>query len=247
MADKPERVSAIIPVFNGERYLAQAIASVQTQGPVVAQLIVVDDGSTDQSGALASLLAPDAILVRQSNLGPGAARNAGASLARGDYLAFLDADDVWMPGKLAAQVAALDADPLLDIVGGAVEPFVSPDLDPADAARLHCHAGPLTGYVFGALLIRREAFARVGPIATGLTVGEGIDWLDRARNAGLRIDMRPEVVLRRRLHATNLGVRQRQAAGDYARVLKASLDRRRQLASASSTPSLNAHAGSSSC
>lgn len=220
-------VSVIIPVFNGERYIQEAIESVMAQQVPSLELIVVDDGSTDSSAAVVERVMPEARCLCQSHAGPGAARNLGTSVAIGRFLAFLDADDTWQPDKLSRQLAAFDADPALDIVTGLVEQFRSPELEPAVALRLHCPDQPLPGYVFGAALIRREAFDRVGPIATNVTRAEGVDWFARARGLGLRIHELPEVVLNRRLHTTNSSLRNRDSAVDFVRVLKASLDRRR--------------------
>jgi glycosyltransferase involved in cell wall biosynthesis len=223
-------VSAIIPVFNGERYLGEAIRSIQAQSNPAGELVVIDDGSSDGSAALAQRLAPEARYFHQPNQGAGAARNLGASVARGRFLAFLDADDLWPVDKLARQLAAFQSESSADIITGLVEQFRSPDLDPAAAARLHCPAQLQPGFLFGAMLIRREAFDRVGPLKTNLTVGETVDWLARATALGVRISTLPELALRRRLHHGNLGVRFRHCAGDYARVLKGILDHRRATA-----------------
>jgi glycosyltransferase involved in cell wall biosynthesis len=234
-------VSAIIPVFNGERYLEEAIDSVRAQAVEALELILVDDGSTDGSASLARRVAPDAALLHQANQGPGSARNAGVRRARGEFIAFLDADDLWVPGKLARQLGAFEREPSLDIVTGLVEQFRSAELDPATSARLSCPDRPIPGMVFGATLIRRAAFERVGPIATDLTLGEAIDWFARARALGVSIRQHEEIALRRRLHDTNLTLRHRQSASDYARVLKACLDRRR--AADSPTPGTTREAG----
>src|SRR4051812_26931964 len=111
-------ISVIIGVFNGEPYLREAIESVlaQTYSPV--ELIVVDDGSEDATGALATGFGRRLHYVRQPNGGMGAARNTGLSLATGDYLAFLDADDRFLPDKLERQMAVFEADPSVDMVFG---------------------------------------------------------------------------------------------------------------------------------
>jgi len=219
-------VSAIIPVYNGERYLAEAIESVLAQEHNSLELIVVDDGSRDGSAAIARRF-PAVRYRYQPNGGIGAARNLGLQLARGRFIAFLDADDVWAPGKLAAQVQAFAADPRLDIVSGHVEQFRSPDLDEVTARRIRFPRELLPGYSFGAMLIKREAFLRVGPVSTVRTKAECVDWCLRATDLGLRVAMLPDVLLRRRLHDGNHSLEHRRSLGDYAHALKASLDRRR--------------------
>lgn len=106
MSDGPT-VSVIIPVYNGERFLAEAIRSALDQTLSPAEIIVIDDGSTDASAEVARGFGPPVRVLAQANLGPAAARNLGVAHAAGDLLAFLDADDLWMPEKLAYQVQFL--------------------------------------------------------------------------------------------------------------------------------------------
>ena len=119
-------VSVIIPVYNGERYLGEAIESVLAQTYKEVELIVVDDGSTDKSAAVARCFT-DVRYCFQPNSGIGAARNQGADLARGGLLAFLDADDRWVRDKLLWQTKALAADNELAMVFGHVQQFPSPE------------------------------------------------------------------------------------------------------------------------
>jgi glycosyltransferase involved in cell wall biosynthesis len=105
------KVSAIIPVFNGSATLRQAIDSVLDQGSCSLELIVVDDGSTDSTPAIIESYGAQVQQIRQSNAGPAAARNAGVRSARGEYLAFLDADDQWLPGMLDRAIVMLDSHP----------------------------------------------------------------------------------------------------------------------------------------
>lgn len=221
-------VSAIIPVFDGAAYLGEAITSVLGQTRPPDELLIVDDGSTDDSARLARRLAPEALVDSAPHAGIGAARNRGLDLAqKGNLIAFLDADDVWTPDKLERQLAALARDSSVDIVTGMVEHFYSADLDSTVRRRIECPAGPMVGHHFGAMLIRRRAFEQAGRLRTDLVVGEVIDWCARASDLGVRTTVLPGVVMKRRLHAANHGRRQRQAAPDYARLLKFSLDRRR--------------------
>ena len=105
------KVSAIIPVFNGTATLRQAIDSVLDQGSSGLELIVVDDGSTDSTPAMIESYGARVRQIRQTNAGPAAARNAGVRIARGEYLAFLDADDRWLPAMLDRSIEMLDSDP----------------------------------------------------------------------------------------------------------------------------------------
>jgi glycosyltransferase involved in cell wall biosynthesis len=217
-------VSVIVPAHNAAPYLAEAIESIQAQAYGNLDIVVIDDGSTD---ATAEIAAVDGVrLQRQPQRGAGAARNAGLALARGEFIAFLDADDLWTTGRLGLQLSAAASQPHPDLVFGPVEQFISPEIDAAEAG-LYCPEGSSPAYLVGCLLARASAFERVGGFREDLQLGEFVDWCARAEELGLRSHMLDETVLRRRIHSTNLGLTRRDAAGDYAVVLKAALDRRR--------------------
>jgi glycosyltransferase involved in cell wall biosynthesis len=220
-------VSVIIPVYNGARYLGEAIGSVLAQTDPAGQILVVNDGSTDASPDVARSFGPGVTCVTQPHAGLSAALNRGVEGARGGLLAFLDADDLWAAHKLSRQLDALDADPAVEAVFAHIEQFVSPELDPAAAPRLLPGGRRVPGWVLGAMLIRAEAFRRVGAFDVRWRIGPFVDWYLRAQDAGLRATMLPDTLLRRRLHADNLGTRERALRGDYARILKSALLRRR--------------------
>lgn len=224
-------VSVVVPVHNGEAYLAEAIESVLAQSYRPVELIVVDDGSTDRSPAIAGKYAAEGVSVlRQTNRGTGAARNAGVEASRGELVAHLDADDVWLESKLRLQVEILMADPAIAVACGLVEEFLSPDLDESQRRRVRAPRGPLPGHVLQAMLIRRGAHELVGDFETSWQVGQDLAWLLRARECGLRFAEIPQVVVRRRLHAANKGRRRPELATQRCEILKRSLDRRRATA-----------------
>ena len=228
MTEPRRLVSVIIPVYNGERYLAEAVRSVLAQRYDPMEVIVVDDGSTDGTAAVARRFDLPVRRHFQSNSGAGAARNSGVQLSQGEILAFLDADDLWLPDKLALQMAALQADSSLDMVFGHMQQFHSPELSAERKAKLAGDRETMPGYHCGTLLIKRDSFLRVGPFSTERRVGEFIDWYARAMELELRHLMLPDVVTRRRLHDANMGIRERDSRSDYVRILKVSLDRRRK-------------------
>ncbi len=224
------RTSVIISVFNAERYLAAAIESVLGQTSPPDELIVVDDGSTDGSAMVAAGYGDSVHLLRQENRGTGAGRNRGIDAAAGELVAFLDADDLWEPGKLAHQSAILLDRPELDAVFGHSVQFVSPELATANAARLNVPPGSMPGLAASTMLVRSAAFQRVGRFREDHLLGEFIDWYSRALAAGFRSIVDPKVVHHRRIHDSNLGILRREDRGDYARILKAALDRKRTAA-----------------
>jgi glycosyltransferase involved in cell wall biosynthesis len=220
-------ISVMIGAYNARPYLAEAIDSVFAQTHRPLELIVVDDGSDDGTGEVAQSYGDRLTFVRQERGGNGAARNRAVTLARGPYFAFLDADDVFTPRKLELQLAILQADPAVDVVFGHVEEFVSPELPPEVKAGIRAPAPASPWAAPNLMLARREAFERVGPFSTSLRVGVTVDWIARAKEAGLKTVVPPEVVLRRRLHTQNNGIREADARSQYLHVLKASIDRRR--------------------
>src|SRR5688572_32276770 len=100
------RVSVIIPARNAGRWIREAIESVLAQTAPAHECIVIDDGSTDDTARVAAEFGAPVRVITTGGRGVAAARNAGAASATGDYLAFLDADDVWLPRKLELQLAA---------------------------------------------------------------------------------------------------------------------------------------------
>ncbi len=235
---RKESVSVIIPVYNGQRYIEAAIGSVLAQTAPAGEIVVVDDGSTDRSAEVARSFGPPVRCAMEPHTGLPGALNRGVELARGAFLAFLDADDLWTEDKLARQVAALDADARIDAVFAHVEQFVSPDVDPAIAPTILRGLETAPGYLAGAMLIRAEAFHRVGPFDLRWQIGNFIDWYLRGQDAGLEHLMLPHVLLRRRLHRDNMGIRERASRGDYARILKGAIDRRRREQDATTDPPL---------
>ena len=225
--ERHKLLSVIIPVYNTADYLGAALDSVFRQDYEPMEVVVLDDGSWDRSGQIARSYGPPVRYRRQHHQGVAAARNAGMAIARGEYLAFLDADDLYLPGKLKAQTEALRQDKKIDMVFGSIVQFVSPELDAEVKAHLRCPPEPQPGYCATCLMVRRHSATKVGPFAPGLRAGEFIDWFDRARHLGLAWVHLPFVVAKRRLHPNNSGRRNRAAIRDYAVMAKAAIDRRR--------------------
>lgn len=202
----PATVTAIIPVFNGEQFIADAIESVLAQTRPVLELIVVDDGSTDGTLDVVARF-PSVVLIRQANAGPAAARNRAIEVARGDYIAPVDADDMWPADRIEVMAAVLDDEPAVGSVGGLQRLLVEPGAPiPAwvpngdvEAARGEGLARPT-----GSMLTRRSVFDQVGLFAEDLRHGEDTDWYLRAQDAGVGIRELEHVVLVRRIHHHNL-------------------------------------------
>lgn len=217
-------LAVVIPAWNAERYLGEAIESVLGQTVPVDTILVVDDGSTDATAAVARRY-PAVRLVQQVNAGAGAARNRGVAATDEALLAFLDADDVWLPHKLEQQLPLLD-EPGVGAVFGLVQNFLSPDV--ADAlADLEFERRPLRGFVPSALVLARAEWEQVGPFATGVPLTDWVDWYLRLVERDARVAVVDEVVARRRVHGKNQTMLDPDARVAYVRSVKAALDRRR--------------------
>jgi glycosyltransferase involved in cell wall biosynthesis len=217
-------VSVVIPAYNCGRYLPAAIASVRAQACPALEIIVVDDGSTDDTPAVVERIG-GVVYRRQPRGGAAAARNAGVRAAEGTFLAFLDADDCWCANKIARQMPHLVQFDK-DMVFGHAREFTATDV--ADGRRLAPHT--LRARCAGTMLIATDTFRRAGEFHTGWRVGEFIDWYLRAAELGLTEAVVDEVVLYRRLHQDNSGREAGAGRRDYLRIIKGALDRRRNAA-----------------
>ena len=205
---KRMKVSVIIPCFNAGAYLAQAVSSVREQRvsyPLTMEIIVIDDGSTD--GCVERLKAsPDLIVLCQSHQGAAAARNYGMRKAKGDWLLFLDADDVLMPGSIESLYKGILQNEGSVVALGMAKEFISEELDAKTAVRLPKKETPFGAFLSGCCFGKKEALLKVGFFDTGLNqAGETVDWLVRLRNSGVQMVQLDVVTVRRRIHLTNTG------------------------------------------
>jgi glycosyltransferase involved in cell wall biosynthesis len=228
------RISTIIPVFNGEQYIGHALDSVLAQTLPPDEIVVVDDGSTDNTPDILRRYAEQHAkgrmrVISRKNSGTGPALNTAVSAATGDAFAFLDADDLWESNKLEIQRDALLADSDLEAVFGYMQQFASPDVDPEISRKFVVPKDPQPGINKITLLILRTAFERIGPFGVNAHGADFIDWYARANLFGLRFRMLPSVVALRRHHPGNFGrLRRADGHGAILQALKSSLDRRRK-------------------
>lgn len=220
-----QTISVIIPAYNAEPFLKEALDSVSQQKcDQDIEIIVVDDGSTDGTAEIARAY-QSVVYLKQEHLGISQARNTGMSNCQGDYIAFLDADDLYVETKLALQMEVLRNDSSVHAIFGHMSEFVTA------GEQIPLHRKPVADapcYIAGTTLMRRSFAETIGPFDTSLRFGEFIDWYSRARAKGLHDVMLSQVVLKRRMHANNTTMGAPQTAMDYARVLKAHLVRSRQ-------------------
>jgi len=217
-------VSCIIPTRNGERYLGQAIESLMAQTWQPIEIIVVDDGSSDRSVAIAAGFGKAVRVASHPVANPVIARNHGMTLATGEFLGFLDQDDLWIPEKLALQMAAFDDDPTLDVCVGMIQRFTQ--ASPQDKMTMVGPAVP--GYLSVAMLARRRAFGRVGALDPVYFHSDSAEWFLRARARGIGVRLLPQTLAYHRDHDSNRSLTHGNCArNEFLRLLKSKLDRER--------------------
>jgi glycosyltransferase involved in cell wall biosynthesis len=226
MTKSETTVSVILPAFNGERYLEEALCSAVEQSLPPFEVIVVDDGSTDASSEIAEGFGAPVRCIRQTNTGVAGARNRGLSAATGEFIAFLDHDDVWPREKLEIQVGALRSNPDVDIVSGRMRVFGGA-LPGRPWSAQGSREAPAGAYL-PAALIRRSVFDRIGFLDESIGhAADDLEWFVRARDLGVRRLTLNVVTLLYRWHGGNTSTDIDSAAAGQLEAVKLSLDRRR--------------------
>jgi hypothetical protein len=216
-------VSCVIPVFNGERFLAEAIASVLDQSVPVGEVIVVDDGSTDATQAVTRSFGSRVTYLRQQNAGPSSARNLGISHASGDCIALLDSDDRWHPEKTAIQMAQFEARAELALSSTYMRNFWT-----ADAVFEKADTPEEAPNLASSLIVRRSLFGVIGLLDASLKHRDLHEFVLRATDAGHVMEALPDVLVERRIHDANMS-RTRNAEGEaeLLAIARARITRRR--------------------
>lgn len=196
-------VSIVLPVYNGARFLSSAFETIRVQNYPALEVIVIDDGSTDDSAQIAAHHHDSFPIhfISQPHQGAAAARNQGLTMATGDLITFLDVDDLYPAGKLHLQVERLNRQPDLDIVSGHTKPLMTIG---ADDQNLFTNEEAVAAFNLGAAVFRREVFARVGAFDEGLRFSEDVDWFIRALEHGCKIAIMQAVTLYYRQHNSNI-------------------------------------------
>ena len=219
-------VSCIIPVYNGERFVGEAIATVLAQSHQPVEVIVVDDGSTDGTSAVVRTFGSSVHYIEQPNAGPPAARNAGIRAAQGEFVGFLDADDRWHPEKLTRQLALFDAEPELDCCLTLVRLFWD-DVRCAEEMAYRAKGQiEVETQQQSSMLVRRAVFDRVGLFDPELPHAALVEWFERAQARGMRTGRLSEVVAERRMHDANFS-RRANSRDEILHLVKRRLDERR--------------------
>jgi glycosyltransferase involved in cell wall biosynthesis len=214
--------TVIVAAYNGEKFLRETLESLFAQDFDAYDVVFVDDGSEDATGEIARSF--PLRYVRQANQGLPAARNAGLAIAEGEFIAFLDDDDVLPPNKLSLQVRHLREHPETGCVVGRCE-WIFEGIDPPSLKRDPIF-GELGGIQFVTAMIRRETLEQLGGFDPTYLYAEDRDLFVRMREHGVKIDVLGEVVLYKRLHGSNMTLNPPKTH-PLLRSLKGKLDRER--------------------
>lgn len=219
---KNDRISVVIPAWNAGRFLVQAVESALNQSLAAAEIVIIDDGSTDNTAAIAAELVLRDHRVRvvtQANAGPGSARDRGIDETSGTLVALLDADDLWLPRKLELQRAALHASPST----GAVFTLAQ---NVFDGVAPRGPEGPMPAYLPSAMLTRRNIVLANGRFAAAGAISDWVPWFLRLREH-TSIDIVSELLVHRRVHGANFTTQHRDKRAAYAKHVGDALRRRR--------------------
>jgi glycosyltransferase involved in cell wall biosynthesis len=217
-------VSIVVPAYQAEPYLDEALESALGQDYREFEIILVDDGSTDRTGEIAA--AHGVTVLRQENGGPAVARNAGLAVAKGELIAVLDSDDIWPRDRLSLQVAHLREHPSDGMVMGLTDPFVTPGQPRPPHHPYLAQPGPYAGHP-STMLVRREIFEQIGTFDESMRLSEDLDWLARATDAGVKIGRLECTLLHYRIHANNTSRNPKANQRATLRALRASVERKR--------------------
>lgn len=221
---KNDSISVIIPTYNSATFISEAIESVLMQSYSPYEIIIIDDGSTDGTEEIVKKFGTKVQYVYQENQGPSPARNKGIKMANGNYVAFIDADDVWMPESLSCHVDQFKEFNNLDISIGLTCKMgfnKTSDIDIKKAKQesaLHLS--------LCASLIKKSVFNDVGFFDEDLILSQDTDWFLRAREAEKRIAISRELVSLYRRHSNNRTNNKKMVNYYLFKVFKKAKDRR---------------------
>lgn len=195
-------ISVILPVYNGEKYLGQALESALSQERIPEEIFVVDNGSTDTTKEIA-LSFPEVRYCFLETANTAAARNHGIALSKGEYLAFLDQDDLWPSSKLRLQADFLDRNPACGGVIGKQQLYLEAGCEKPHWLKRAFLEGPQSGNLPSALLVRRSVFATTGLFDPSFSLADDVAWFLKAKHRGIWIEELEEVLVHRRIHGEN--------------------------------------------
>lgn len=231
-----QTTSAVVVVRNGERFLPAALQSIAAQRRQPDEVIVIDGQSSDRTANIAQSY-PGVRYFLQQDLGIANARNQAIRVASGDFIAFLDADDMWTPDKLEVQLGFMLANPELRYTTTLLKLFYEPGTPERPGFRNEGFTRGIEGRFPGTMLARREVFKQVGTFDPAFAVAFEVDWFARAQDDGIPAGLVEQVLLHKRIHDSNNAMQRERFQREWFVVMRRSLARRRLQESTHSHPS----------
>lgn len=225
---KQPLVSIIVPVYNGDSYISETLDSILGQNYAPIEIIVVNDGSTDQSGEIIQSY-KNIKYFYQENIGVPFARNRGIIESNGEFIAFSDQDDIWEPGKLTYQVNYLLDKPLCEYVISKRKIFMEPGIEPPYWLKKELLDSENIDYSPSSLLARTSLFQKIGFFNTELKNASDVDWFFRAKNAGIQKGIIDKVLYLKRIHRDNQSNRVQALHKEYLQIIRQSIQNNKEV------------------
>lgn len=220
-------VSVIIPAHNGELYICEAIESALRQTIKPLEILVVDNGSSDRTESFVSKF--DGVrYIRTEAANVGAARQLGVNRSLGNFVAFLDQDDVWLDHKTERQLEYLTKNPDKGAVIGLQSIFLEPGVAKPHWLKESFIRRPLPGYLPSALMVRRDMFNVSGGFNANFLMNSDVDWFFNAHQNGVSVGVVECLVVEKRIHSHNDSYNISKSQNELLKVIKRSLILRRE-------------------
>jgi glycosyltransferase involved in cell wall biosynthesis len=221
-----KKISVIIPVYNGERFIAKAITSILDQTYPVYEIIVIDDGSTDNTAEVIKRF-PSINYFYKENAGVSHTLNFGLQKVKGDFITILDADDYFTLDKFEKQIKFLEQNEDVEIVFGCHQRFYDKPSEELTMDEKEDMRRILPAYFKSGMLARKSAFDKVGLFDESVKMGDFLDWYRRAEDMKVPMKLTDDIVMYRRVHDANITLKINDHISDFVKIMKASMDRRR--------------------
>ncbi len=225
------RISVIVIVRNGERFIHEALDSILLQGDRIGEIVIIDGNSTDRTVEIAQSY-DKVVIYPQTGKGFSQAYNQGIQIAKHDLIAFLSHDDIWTADKLEIQLPHMEKDPNLLFTISHFKFFMEPGTESLSGYKKSVMEGPKIGFLPETLIARKSVFTQIGLFDTAIGMGHDIDWFSRAIDADIPYKVLPDVLLHKRIHGDNSSLKVQSQIKDIFEVVVKSVRRKKQISAA---------------